>query len=435
MTAVHPSQPAKTQELRGVKSSAGLREHIAKARAELHKSAKKIPSTPRRVRSPNGYDMAVEADVDDPFSTIKDPFNQAKFRPKSDPSIDRAIKRAREGGRLNIANTQLSRIPEAVYNMYKPDPSHVIDFSSDSGSAWYEYSDLTYFNAADNDIDTVEDEFVDTFGGVESIDLHNNKLGCIPQSFLQLGVLTSINLAGNNIDEASLSILCQIDNLVDLNVSRNRLSGSLSTKLSNLHRLTTLDISENELDAIEHALIGCTKLQKLNLSGNRIEKLGVSQLSKQLDLIELDASRNRIDTSFVDMDLTFPRLERLNLAHNAITNTTAVSNHLVLNLPVLSTLLLLQNKISNLHGLSIPAVVNLNIEGNRFTVLPDAVFDLRHLRHLDISDNQLTEIDYRLGFMPLTQLRWEGNLVRMRSCFGLSTAELLKHLVQLAPTS
>lgn len=425
----------KTPNLRKHKSTAGLREHIAKARADLQKSARKpvnAMQTPSDSRNQDDEELPGETEAEDPFSLIKDPFNQAKLRPKVDPSLNRAIGKAREDGKLNISNMQLCRIPDDVYSMYKADPSHVIDFSMDSKSAWYDYAELTHFNAADNEISEIEDLLVDVFGGLESINLHNNNLRSLPQSLLRLDQLTSLNLAGNKLGNDALDLICQFESLIDLNMSRNSLNGLLTPNLANLQSLNTLELQENDLEAIDYSLTGCPNLQKLNLSGNKITKLCISQLAKQTGLVELDASRNKISSVLVDSTLSFPRLEILNLSHNSISELSHAANH-TLSLPSLGILLLLQNRLKDLDGLTFPNLINLNLEGNQFTALPDSLYALQNLRHLDISDNKIPELSYKLGSMNLTQFRWQGNPVQMRGVFGMTTEEILRHLRKYAP--
>lgn len=428
------SHAAETPSLRKAKSSLALKDHIAKARAELQKSSNKpvngsrTPSVFRQNDAPQDQASSV---IDDLFSHIEDPFNQSKLMPKRDPPLDRAIQKAREAGQLNIATMQLGTIPDAVYSMYKPDPGHVIDFSMDSGAAWYEYADLTHFNAADNEIETIEETFLDVFGGVSAIDLHNNQLKSLPQSFLQLSQLTILNLAGNKLSNETLDLICQCENLVELNLARNALTGSLCSGISNLRRLNTLNLRENQLSTIGNCLESSMNLLTLNVSGNKISEFAMSQLANCQGLVDLDLSRNRVTNAIIDKSLTFPRLEALNLSHNRITALSTQAH--TLNLPALSSLVVAQNQIQDWNGLHAPKLINLNIRGNEFTSLPDAIYMLSELRHLDISDNRLSQLPYQIGFMPLVQFAWQGNPVQTRGTYGMNTDQMLNHLRKFAP--
>lgn len=428
----------KTPSVDKTKSSTGLREHIARARAELQKSAKRPPASSRGPHRPTWKQSEEPAtqleSTEDPFAIVSDPFNQKQFKPDLHPVVDRGIKRARQDGRLNISNCELKGIPRSVFDMYKPNPSQVIDFSNADEPAWYEYVDLTYFNAADNEISEIGDDFVEVFGGVCNLDFHNNRLSALPDNLRQLSCLTSVNLAGNGLDLAAFKLVCQIDTIVELNFSRNSLQGVLDPAISALNDLTSLDISGNSLAGIGKSLFGCPKLQKLNLSGNKVDQITTSELAVLTSLVELDLSRNNISSPVIDSSMTFPRLEILNLAHNVLYELQASADHEVI-CPSLTSLVLLQNRLSSFDGITCSSLINLNIEGNHFTIFPEVIYDLPRLRHLDISDNRFNELDYKIGSLPLTHFRWKGNPVRMRGCFGMDTVSMLEYLRNRAPHS
>ena len=79
-----------------------------------------------------------------------------------------------------------------------------------SSLAWNETIDLAYFNAADNEIDDIDEEIFpdmsmeqlaempgskgNQFGGLETLDLHGNMLRSIPLGIRRLERLTTLNL-------------------------------------------------------------------------------------------------------------------------------------------------------------------------------------------------------------------------------------------------
>lgn len=99
---------------------------------------------------------------------------------------------------------ELKQIPEEVLKMYD------YDFNKDNDVAWGELVDLTRFIAADNELETIQDEvFPDVgpdglaqdddrkgpqFGGIEVLDLHGNLLSDIPAGLRRLQNLTVLNL-------------------------------------------------------------------------------------------------------------------------------------------------------------------------------------------------------------------------------------------------
>jgi hypothetical protein len=73
---------------------------------------------------------------------------------------------------LNISNLELEDIPEDVYSMYDLSTKPVVvDFSSKS-SGWYDSVDLERFNAAGNGISSIDERFVEEFGGIKHFDVY-----------------------------------------------------------------------------------------------------------------------------------------------------------------------------------------------------------------------------------------------------------------------
>ncbi len=167
------------------KSSAALREQIAKARA-----AKKATSRQVSVASTDilGVEPSplVPTDNTFDFGLESDPFNQRGDQKSQAKILQRRLASARTSGRLNIAAMNLREIPADVMNMYSLE-----SLGANDGS-WAESVDLTRFVAADNELGMIADSvFPDTdpqvfseeeesqgniFGGLETLDLHGNML-------------------------------------------------------------------------------------------------------------------------------------------------------------------------------------------------------------------------------------------------------------------
>jgi hypothetical protein len=81
-------------------------------------------------------------------------------------------------GNLNISNLELIEIPDDVYSMYDlSTKAVVVDFSSRS-SGWYESVDLQRFNAAGNEIssiDQLDQLLTEEFAGIKHFDVLCNK--------------------------------------------------------------------------------------------------------------------------------------------------------------------------------------------------------------------------------------------------------------------
>ncbi|ORY83877.1 hypothetical protein BCR37DRAFT_386864 [Protomyces lactucae-debilis] len=301
------------------KGSLALREHIAKARAELTKSTRGEQRTRAALPSSWTSETPTQADrTPNPYDGIQDPFNQSRFTPKVVPGIKSAIERAKGSGHLMIAFKELQAIPRQVYDMYKPDPNHVIDFSAMDSAAWYEAVELKSLNAADNEISEIEMDLADTFEALQTLDLHNNMLSKLPSNLSKLTQLTTLSLAGNKLEMNVFDILTRLPHLLVLNLAKNALEGTLPS-LSAMHDLQDLNLSENQVDDIGTALQSSLSLRSLNLHANRISRFQVTQLPQPSKLRSLDLSNNRLQAAFLNEDTELPMLEELKLEWNRFT--------------------------------------------------------------------------------------------------------------------
>lgn len=176
------------------KSSAALREQIAKAKA-----ANKSASRDTTIIKPSGKEPVIPTDNTFDFGLSDDPFNLKRGSNAQEHMIEGRIKSARTTGRLNIAAMNLKEIPNEVLKMYD------LESIGQNGSAWAESVDLTKVIAADNELETIDDayfpdceidqmEYGSIFAGLESLDLHGNVLSSVPIGIRRLQMLTSLNL-------------------------------------------------------------------------------------------------------------------------------------------------------------------------------------------------------------------------------------------------
>lgn len=184
------------------KSSVALRDQIAKAKA-----AKRAASGSSKTVSSNGADHAeipvIPSGTFD-FGLADDPFNQQINQDGAKGLLRKRIDAARSDGRLNIAAMGFKEIPEEVLNMYN------LESIGANGGSWAESVDLTRFIAAGNDFEVLSDDvFPDIdprdiaddedakgnqFGGLETLDLHDNVLIKLPLGLRRLELLTTLNL-------------------------------------------------------------------------------------------------------------------------------------------------------------------------------------------------------------------------------------------------
>lgn len=407
------------------KSSASLREAISKAKAERHAAIKAAGKSDRQNLNAGG----AWEDLDSACS--------------NKGALKKRIQQARTDGRLNIAAMGLSDIPQEVLNMYDA-PA----LESDDG-AWYESVDLVRLVAADNQIQTIgENVFPDIdassletsdeefkgnmFGGLETLDLHGNCLLTMPQGIRRLANLTVMNLSKNRLDNKSLAVVAQVQSLRELRMTENALEGLLNPSISGLQRLEVLDLSNNGISALPDSLGDLSNLQTLLLHSNRITSLP-STLFSSAALAVIDVSKNRLTGTLASNGISLPLLKSLDVSHNALMSVLDG----IASMTSLESLNVAENRLESLPDLSASAnLITLTVTGNRVAAIHESLVALQQLKNVDLSRNDLKNIDERFGLLKnLAVLRVENNPLRDRKFLSMNTEDLKRELrVRITPT-
>lgn len=187
------------------KSSAALREQIARAKAAKRAVAQQAATHDTVAQVDDGPDAPViPTDQTFDFGLTDDPFNLQRDAGSTSKVLQSRVATARTSGRLNIAAMGLKEIPSQVLNMYN------LEAIGNGGGSWAECVDLTRFVAADNELEMIDESLfpdvdpeelamdddapVCIFGGLETLDLHGNMLISLPAGLRRLALLTSLNL-------------------------------------------------------------------------------------------------------------------------------------------------------------------------------------------------------------------------------------------------
>ncbi len=392
------------------KSSAALRETIAKAKAAQRTAAK----SKGKAGFGNGFEIQVDTSVS---------------------ILHKKIKMALEDGKLNIAALGFKEMPKEVINM--------TDFDS------LESVDITRMNAADNKLEKISDEVfpdIDSevalaedenflglfFGGLESLDVHGNRLLALPKGLRRLDNLTTLNVSKNRLINANLDTVAEIPSLRELRLAENALKGPFPISICSLQKLELLDLHDNAITDIPEDVEEMHSLSVLNVAGNRLGSLPLHALSS-IPLSELDASRNRLSGALVPHDqITLPNMKSLSVASNALTSLTTPTSSGNLTLPNIHTLNIPFNRIKSLPEISTWAtLITLSAANNQLSCIPERMITLQHLSTVDLGNNAIKAIEQGLGNMQcLKRLNIEGNPLRQgeRRLLGLSTEDLKSEL-------
>ncbi|EAU37699.1 conserved hypothetical protein [Aspergillus terreus NIH2624] len=413
-------QQSEIETRKVAKSSNALRETIAKAKA-ARKAAMQTTSKPASQESWDVLDTA-------------DPFNQGPKDPNKGV-LRKRIETGRTSGHLNIAAMSLKELPQEVMTMY--------DFDPDSSTDWYESVDLVKFIAADNeftelpdsafpdtdpsDFDPEVDEKGNQFGGLELLDLHGNLLQSLPIGLRRLQRLHTLNLSNNNLKMDDIAVVTEMVSLRDLRLAKNQLQGALTSDIGRLTNLESLDLHENSLVALPDEIAELSALRILNVGSNQLTSLPFDALSR-LPIKDLSSPKNKLAGTLIPGSVTkLETLQNLDVAGNAL---TALSENDTLELPNLQWISISINRIQNLPNVaSWQSLLTLSAEDNRLAAFPDGFVELKNIRNVDFTGNDISKLDERIGLMEsLVTLRIANNPLRERKFLNISTEEIKRDL-------
>ncbi|KAG6460594.1 hypothetical protein O3G_MSEX012089 [Manduca sexta] len=202
----------------------------------------------------------------------------------------------------------------------------------------------------------------------------------IEQDFL--GFITSLTISADWA-ETSLSLLQYTTRLQKLILSSNNIEKITGKPFYFLNNLESLDLSNNQLTNVDELFqfeLHPNKLFKLSLAYNRIEELPGDVFEELTSLIELDLSYNKINNINEEPFSNLTSLETLRLNNNLIKNLNGAVN----NLHILKNLYLRDNQIQNIDVQSLKIITHLetfDVSRNQLEKINSIVF-LRHWKHL-----------------------------------------------------
>lgn len=397
------------------KSSAALRETIAKAKAARRKPREGTVAPSERAL--NDYIGHTENSFDE--TALESAVHEDLLRTR--------IQQAATTGKLDIACLDLKRIPSEAKDIYNSD---------NNTTNWYELVDLTKINAADNQIDEIDDEFFpdlsesdlengnenNYFGGLEILDLRRNMLQRLPVGLRRLTRLQSLDLSGNKLTNNAVEIICQISGLQELMLGNNEFNGTIKLDSGSLENLEVLDLHGNSIDGFHNeGLAQMKSLRNLNVAGNKLASLPWEILAT-LPLSELNVSGNQLSGTLFPGKPSLPELRVLDASYN---NLTGVSEN-ELEFPCLRSLILKGNRIARLPALTCCSELQaLAVSENQLEEFPADFPQLESLKIADFGHNNIKSVIAEIAEMKnLASLNLVGNPLIQKKYLSMSTTDL-----------
>ncbi|KAL7177694.1 hypothetical protein ACSBR2_030957 [Camellia fascicularis] len=148
---------------------------------------------------------------------------------------------------------------------------------------------------------------------------HNNIYGSIPPTLSNCSSLLELNITHNNLHGSIPPEILSLSSIsIAFSLSYNALTGSLPSEVGSLKNLEVLDISNNKLSGpLPSSLGNCLSLEQLHLEVNSFEGKIPQSLRELRGLQELDLSHNNL-SGLIPSFLGDLKLEKLNLSFNRL---------------------------------------------------------------------------------------------------------------------
>ncbi|KAE8573054.1 chaoptin [Halyomorpha halys] len=223
-----------------------------------------------------------------------------------------------------------------------------------------------------------------------TVNLAENALLTLEANSLPMS-LTVLNASSNNIKEFPQFLLNNLQELQYFSLSNNFIESILTHNYEGKINLEELDLSRNLIESVGKWFHQTVKVKKLNLNNNKIHSVDKDALSG-LECRKIDFSYNKLskldDGVFSGLQ---DSLEFIDLSGNRFIKLPDALKSLK-SLQTLkfdyNSLLKLKSSLSSLNGLK-----KLTLAGNKITVFPyESLGSLKSLHHLDLSYNRIADI-------------------------------------------
>lgn len=224
--------------------------------------------------------------------------------------------------------------------------------------------------------------------------------------FQEFPYMHTFIISNTELETLQKSIFNDAKNVSTLIASHNRIVEIPALVFVNAHKFLNMDFSSNSIKRVDSlAFVGTNNLQSLDLSNNNITELDEQVLKLLTNLIKLNLSHNQFGLLNSRM-LPVPTVLELDLSSNKL---TALENHAFDKLLHLQLLNLSFNPIGNLSAeifAYLTELKHLNLKQINISHFQMGTFSHQHnLVSLDLSENQLKKLDFKLFFPILNDLK------------------------------
>ncbi|XP_070757902.1 leucine-rich repeat-containing G-protein coupled receptor 4 isoform X3 [Enoplosus armatus] len=310
-----------------------------------------------------------------------------------------------------------------------------------------------YLRLAGNDLSFIHPEALSGLHQLKVLMLQNNQLKTVPSAALKnLHSLQSLRLDANHITTVPEDSFEGLQQLRHLWLDDNNLTEVPIGSLRHQANLQALTLALNRISYIpDNAFANLTSLVVLHLHNNRIKEIGDNCFAGLVNLETLDLNFNNLMV-FPKAIEALPKLKELGFHSNDIASIPEGAFH---NNPLLRTIHLYDNplsfvgasafqNLSDLHSLMLRGasmmqdfpiltwtnnLESLTLSGTKISSIPaDLCEDLKLLRTLDLSYNEIKELPSLQGCVRLQEISFQHNHIQQidRDTFrGLSALRLL----------
>lgn len=330
--------------------------------------------------------------------------------------------------------TNIGTIPliRGSYNQNILDAIHSLNLS-DNGLSYIppikSIKNLKLVNFSRNNLTEAVLSNINELNMLNEIDFSFNKITDIKINDLGYKYLklTKINLSHNHLVNIPEAIFDEFRDLQILDLSFNHIERLTAVTFEGVRKMYKLDLSNNKIQNLNASLFRFNELNYLNLSNNQIGNLQSNDFKQLPKLVTLDLSSNVIKVIDVNVFESTIMLETLDLSNNLL---QIINSNAFINLHSLSDIDLSKNDLKTLptHLFKNSKIFKFCIDGNSFEgPLTKGMFEGINVTRLDVSNQFLTEInDYAFQNLDnLVELFLNSNNITFLS------SQCLKYLVSL----